>query len=125
MKQRLMHTALALGWATLSLIAAAGPVHGVIETKPTGQSATSSHTYSPKKLGLNEGIVEEVDNENQSIVIHHGRIKSKTVEMGPMTMPFNVAKASLLKAVKVGDRVKFNVENVNDMPTLTSLKVQR
>jgi Cu/Ag efflux protein CusF len=45
--------------------------------------------------------------------------------MGPMTMPFSVATASLLQAVKVGDSVKFNVDNVNGMPTLTSLKVQR
>lgn len=78
---------------------------------------------SPKVLGLNEGDVEEVDKENSTITITHGPVKSKTVEMGPMTMPFAVGNAALLVGVKAGDKVKFNVEYVDEMPTLTSLKV--
>jgi Cu(I)/Ag(I) efflux system periplasmic protein CusF len=125
MHKLLINTVLALGFATFGFRADAGQGNRAQDTNTSRQHAQSASMHAPKKPGLNQGVVEEVDNENQSIVIQHGRIKSKTVEMGPMTMPFSVANAALLKGVKVGDRVKFTVENINGMPTLTALKKQR
>ena len=55
----------------------------------------------------------------------HGRIKSATVEMGPMTMPFVVKDKALLSNVKVGDKVKFTVENINGEATVTILFIQK
>lgn len=72
---------------------------------------------------MSEGEVKAVDKANKNITLKHGPIKSKTVEMGPMTMSFPVQTPSLLSNVKVGDRVKFNVENLKDVVTVTALTV--
>lgn len=74
---------------------------------------------------LSDGEVKAVDKENKSITLKHGRIKSTTVEMGPMTMPFSVKDKALLSNVKVGDKVKFTVENVDGVATVTVLSVQK
>lgn len=42
-----------------------------------------------------------------------------------MTMAFAVKDVSRLSKVKVGDKVKFRVENVNDVATITSLSVPK
>lgn len=72
---------------------------------------------------LSDGEVRAVDKENKSITLKHGRIKSSTVEMGPMTMQFAVKEKALLTNVKVGDKVKFTVENIEGTATVTALSV--
>lgn len=42
-----------------------------------------------------------------------------------MTMMFPVEKDSLLSKVKVGDKLKFNVENVKGTAVVTALQVQK
>lgn len=74
---------------------------------------------------LSDGEVRAVDKENKSITLKHGRIKSATVEMGPMTMPFAVKDKALLSNVKVGDKVKFTVENIEGAATVTTLTVPK
>lgn len=74
---------------------------------------------------MSTGEVKAVDRANNNITLQHGPIKSKTVEMGAMTMTFPVQKPSLLAKVRVGSKVKFIVENVNDAATVTSLVVQK
>src|SRR3546814_7093237 len=69
---------------------------------------------------LSDGDVRAVDKENKSITLKHGRIKSSTVEMGPMTMQFAVKDKALLSNVKVGDKVKFTVENTDGTATVTA-----
>lgn len=74
---------------------------------------------------MSTGEVKAIDKANNSITLKHGAIKSKTVEMGAMTMTFPVQNFTLLAKVKVGSKVKFIVENVNDAPTVTALVVQK
>lgn len=74
---------------------------------------------------MSKGEVTAVDRVNKSVTLNHGPIKSKTVEMGAMTMTFPVQKPALLAKVKVGNKVKFTVENVNDVATVTALVVQK
>lgn len=76
---------------------------------------------SANAVSMSSGEVKAVDKVNNSVTLKHGPIKSKTVEMGAMTMTFPVQKPSLLAKVKVGDKVKFVVENVNDVATVTAL----
>lgn len=45
--------------------------------------------------------------------------------MGPMIMAFAVKDPALLSKVKAGDKVRFTVENVNDIVTVTALTVQK
>jgi len=72
---------------------------------------------------LSDGEVKAVDKENKSITLKHGRIKSATVEMGPMTMSFPVKDKMLLSNVKTGDKVKFTVENIDGAAKVTVLSV--
>ncbi|MDB5855308.1 MAG: hypothetical protein JWR22_3349 [Herminiimonas sp.] len=78
-----------------------------------------------KASGMSEGVVQAVDSAAKSVTLNHGPIKSKTVEMPGMTMQFPVQNASLLAKVKVGDKVKFNVENVKGTPTVTELQTEK
>jgi Cu(I)/Ag(I) efflux system protein CusF len=80
---------------------------------------------SSKATTMSDGEVKGVDKANKNITLKHGPIKSKTIEMGPMTMSFPVQDPSLLSNVKVGDKVRFTAENVNDAATITSLIVQK
>lgn len=90
-----------------------------------GMKMNCMENNSTTTFSMADGVVEDVDKKNKSVVLKHGPIKSKTIEMGPMTMPFNVKDASLLSQVKVGDKVKFNAENVDGVATVTSLKVRK
>ncbi|MFC7516665.1 copper-binding protein [Herbaspirillum sp. GCM10030257] len=84
-----------------------------------------SNKDSASNVGVNEGEVKSVDKDKKSITLKHGPVKSETVEMSPMTMSFPVKDAALLARVKVGDKVKFNIENIKNTATVTSLQVQK
>jgi len=72
---------------------------------------------------MSDGEVKDVDKANKSILLKHGPIEN--MHMGPMTMAFAVKDPAQLSKVKVGDKVKFTVENVNDIATVTALTVQK
>lgn len=93
--------------------------------KMEGMKMDKMPATSASATTLSDGVVKAVDKENKSITLKHGRIKSATVEMGPMTMPFAVKDKALLSNVKVGDKVKFTVENVDGEATVTVLSVQK
>lgn len=59
------------------------------------------------------GEVQAIDLKNNFITLKHGEIRSKTVEMGPMTMSFPIQKSVTPSAskLKVGDEVEFTVES--------------
>lgn len=92
--------------------------------KMDGMGSQSAKT-AKRTLGENEAEVKAVDNAKKSITLNHGPIKSKTVEMPPMTMAFSVNDTAMLSNVKAGDKVKFTIENVDNAPTVTSLTVQK
>jgi len=117
MKHQLLKAAAVVGFAVFALNASADQGIG-------GMKMTAG-TDASKTMAMNEGEVKAVDKENTKITLKHGPIKSKTVEMTPMTMSFPVQDASLLADVKVGDKVKFNIENVKQVATVTSLEVQK
>ena len=72
---------------------------------------------------MSSGEVKDVNKANNSITLKHGPIDN--MHMGPMTMAFAVKDPAVLSRVKVGDKVKFKVENINDIATITSLVVQK
>lgn len=82
-----------------------------------------SQAKSTSSMSMADGEVEDVDKENKSITLKHGPIKTKTIEMEPMTMPFDVKDASLLSKVKAGDKVKFIAEYIDGAVTITALRV--
>jgi Cu(I)/Ag(I) efflux system periplasmic protein CusF len=67
-----------------------------------------------------EGEVRKIDKENKKITLKHGPLKS--LDMPPMTMVFQVADASLLDKVKVGDKVRFSAANPGGKLTVTHIQ---
>lgn len=55
------------------------------------------------------GEVRKIDEAAGKITLKHGPIKDLDMEEG-MTMVFRVQKPAMLKQVKVGDKVRFEVE---------------
>ena len=87
--------------------------------------ASQMPAQAGKVASLSDGVVEDIDKANNIITLRHGPIKSATIEMEPMTMPFRVKDASLLSKVKVGDKVHFTAEYIANEVTITSLAVRK
>ena len=75
---------------------------------------------SKSQLALVEAEVKKIDIEKGFIALKHGDIPS--VGMPAMTMGFEVADKKMLKAVKVGQNVKFQAQLVCGKATVTELK---
>ncbi len=57
-----------------------------------------------------EAVVRTVDRSAKKITLRHGEIPN--LDMGPMTMVFQVQDASLLDKVKAGDKVRFTADQI-------------
>jgi Cu/Ag efflux protein CusF len=69
---------------------------------------------------MSEGVVRKIDAANAKITLKHGPLVN--LDMPPMTMVFRVQSPELLNAVKVGDKVKFHVEDINGAFTVTAIQ---
>lgn len=67
-----------------------------------------------------DGQVVRIDEATGRITLRHGPIKN--LDMDSMTMVFRVADPAMLKAVKPGDRVKFEAERVNGAITIVRME---
>lgn len=65
------------------------------------------------------GTVTKIDEAAGKMTIKHGPIKK--MDMEGMTMVFKTQTPDMLKLVKVGDKVRFDVDKVNGQMTLTGL----
>ena len=83
-------------------------------TPATGASATATND------ALSEGVVRKIDTANGKITLKHGPLRN--LDMPAMTMVFKVQSPDMLKNVKVGDTVKFRVENLQSGYTVTTME---
>ena len=67
------------------------------------------------------GQITKVDASAGKITIKHGPIRKFDMDEG-MTMVFRAGDAAMLKAVKPGDRVKFEADKVNGQFTVTRIE---
>jgi Cu/Ag efflux protein CusF len=67
-----------------------------------------------------DGEVTKVDESAGKVTVKHGPIAK--LDMEPMTMVFRVAQPEMLKAVKPGDKIKFDADRVNGAFTITEMK---
>lgn len=67
------------------------------------------------------GEVKKIDEAAGKISIRHEPIKKFGME-DPMTMIYRVKDPSMLKAVKVGDKVKFDADRENGTFTVTKIE---
>ena len=68
-----------------------------------------------------DGQVTKIDESAGKITLKHGPIKKLEMDEG-MTMVFRVQDPAMLKQVKVGDKVKFEVDRVNGQITVTKMQ---
>ena len=69
-----------------------------------------------------DGQVTKIDESAGKITIKHGPIKKFDMDEG-MTMVFRAQDPAMLKAVKAGDKVKFETDRVNGQ--FTVMKIQK
>lgn len=69
---------------------------------------------------LAEGTVKRIDAANQRVMLAHGPIPS--IGMGAMTMMFKVRDAQMLKPLKEGDKVRFQVEKIDGSHTVVRIE---
>jgi len=70
---------------------------------------------------LIDGTITKVDTSAGKITIKHGPIKKFDMDDG-MTMVFRAQDPAMLKAVKAGDEIKFDAENVNGQFVVTRIQ---
>ena len=70
---------------------------------------------------LTDGLVTKVDASANKVTIKHGPMKKFDMEEG-MTMVYRAQDPAMLKAVKAGDKVKFDAEHVNGQFIVTKIE---
>jgi Cu(I)/Ag(I) efflux system periplasmic protein CusF len=70
---------------------------------------------------LTDGQVTKVDASASKITIKHGPMKKFDMDEA-MTMVYRAQDPVMLKAVKAGDKVKFDAENVNGQFVVTKIE---
>lgn len=68
------------------------------------------------------GEVKKVDETAGKITLKHGPIKNLDMNEDGMTMVFRVQDPSMLKQVKVGDKVQFEAERATAGITITKMQ---
>ena len=95
---------------------------------PAASAATSGATTAPanastpaaKSDALSEGVVRKIDASTGKITLKHGPLAN--LNMPAMTMVFKVQSPDMLQSVKVGDTVKFRVENLKGAYVVTVIE---
>ena len=116
MRNQLLKAVAALGFALFAMSINAQQAGG-------GQDAGGKKMDTAKAAKLTDGEVKEVDAKAGHVTLKHGAIEN--MNMGSMTMAFSVKDKSVLSNLKEGSKVKFAVENVDGVPTITSLIQQK
>lgn len=76
---------------------------------------------APALAQMVSGQVVKVDEAAGKITIKHGPIKKFDMDDG-MTMVFRAQDPAMLQAVRAGDKVKFDAENVNGQFVVTKIE---
>jgi Cu/Ag efflux protein CusF len=84
-------------------------------------SSVALPQMSMAQSAMVNGQVTKIDESAGKITLKHGPIKKLEMEDG-MTMVFRVHDPSMLKQVKVGDKVRFDADRVNGQITITKIE---
>jgi Cu/Ag efflux protein CusF len=112
-------TVVSLSLAAISLatsITVSGPVLAQGQRAQQGAAASAAASTA-----LINGQVMKIDQSAGDITLRHGPIKKLGMDRG-MTMVFKAQDPAMLKAVKAGDRVKFDAEDVNGEYIVTKIE---
>ena len=85
--------------------------------------AHATHDAHADASSLSDGEIRKVDRDAKKLTIRHGPLHN--LGMPAMTMVFQVNDATMLEAVNIGDKVKFNADKVGGAYTVTHLEPVR
>jgi Cu/Ag efflux protein CusF len=77
------------------------------------------------QTALYDGQVTKIDETAGKITIKHSGPIPKFEMDEPMTMVYRVQDPAMLKAVKAGDKVKFDADRVNNQFTVTKIQTAK
>jgi Cu/Ag efflux protein CusF len=66
------------------------------------------------------GQVKKIDEAAGKLTLDHGPIKK--LDMGAMTMVYRIKDPALFKGLKVGDKVKFEADKIDDQFVVTTIQ---
>lgn len=69
---------------------------------------------------MTDAEVRTINKDAGKITLKHGEIKN--LDMGAMTMVFQVKEPAMLDKVKEGDKVQFTAEKIRGQYTVTSIE---
>ncbi|WP_050478411.1 copper-binding protein [Herbaspirillum rhizosphaerae] len=78
---------------------------------------------SAEKVAHGVGVVKDIDTKQNTIILSHQPIKE--LNWSAMTMAFKVSDEKLLKGVKVGDQVSFDLKGSGMSPVVTAIRPAR
>jgi Cu/Ag efflux protein CusF len=84
------------------------------DRQPSAPAATAA------SQALSDGEVRRVDRQQGKVTLKHGEIKS--LEMPPMTMVFRVKVSAMLDRLKVGDKIRFTVDQIDGALVVTRIE---
>lgn len=84
------------------------------------QAPAEAQTQAPVSDELADGEVRRIDISSGKLTLRHGEIKS--LDMPPMSMVFYVDDPGLLNDLKVGDMIRFAVEQQNGKMVITHIE---
>ena len=96
------------------------PTHAPAQSAtPAGKAAATSRPAAP----LAQGEIVAIYPRDQKILMKHGPIPN--LNMGPMTMEFEIANERMAKSLKKGDRVRFAAKQVGDDYVITRIELHK
>lgn len=72
---------------------------------------------------MGEGEIRKVDKDAGKLTIKHGPLES--LGMPAMTMVYRVTDPAILDQVKAGDKVRFVVEEIGGLLTVTKIEAEK
>ena len=103
---RIASAALVAALAFAGQVCAQAPVAATTQTSATEEFA--------------DGEIRKIDKDARKLTIRHGPLKS--LDMPGMTMVFGVRDETVLDRVKVGEKVRFQVEKVDGKFVVTRIE---
>jgi Cu/Ag efflux protein CusF len=113
-------TVVSLSLAAISLAASVTVLSPALAQDQHAQHGAAAPAAAAPAALIN-GQVMKIDQSAGDITLRHGPIKKLGMDRG-MTMVFKAQDPAMLKAVKAGDRVKFDAEDVNGEYIVTKIE---
>lgn len=88
----------------------------------TAVTLLTAATVAYAQNAMVNGEVKKIDEAAGKITLKHGPIKNLAMGEDGMTMVFRVQDPSILKQVKVGDKVQFEAERAAAGITITKMQ---